>query len=68
MAPSDVQTTPVGDGRYVADTGYLSMSSAFNVEVVVRRRSVEDLIGRFTLQAAPPAPPATSSAMPGSGS
>jgi methionine-rich copper-binding protein CopC len=68
MAPSDVQTTPVGDGRYVADTGYLSMPSAFNVEVVVRRRSVEDLIGRFTLQAAPPASPTTSAGIVGSGS
>jgi methionine-rich copper-binding protein CopC len=68
MAPSDVQTVPVGDGRYVADTGFLSMPSAFNVEVVVRRRGVEDLIGRFTLQAAPPASPTTSSAATGSGS
>jgi hypothetical protein len=68
MAPSDVQTTPVGDGRYVADTGYLSLPSAFNVEVVVRRRSVEDLIGRFTLQAAPAASPTTSSAATARGS
>ena len=46
--PTTVDAAPTSGGRYVASTGLLGIVGAYDVDVVVRRRRVDDQTTKFT--------------------
>jgi copper transport protein len=55
MGASDLQLAPEGDGHYRAMGGTLSMSGAWDVQVIVRRAGRDDAQGTLTIVATDPA-------------
>jgi methionine-rich copper-binding protein CopC len=62
--PSSTDAVATPDGRYAVVTGLLGVAGSYDVEVVVRRRRVNDLVAKFSVQAALP-PPVAAPAAPG---
>jgi len=54
---TSVDAVEIEPGLYQVGGNYLSLAGAWQVEVVVRRRGIEDSVARFNWLVAPPGPP-----------